>query len=180
VCFIFFLSERAATLLQSSNVAWQYGVSGPFWYASGASIQVLLFGIIAIEIKRKAPKAHTMCELVKVRWGKIAHITFLIFSFLASIIVSSMLLLGGAATMNALTGMDIYWAGFLIPWGVMIYTVAGGLKATFMASYIHTAVIFLILVVFVYTIYLKVYSSDIIYDMLQTTVPFTSPRFIVY
>merc|ERR1712216_205314 len=25
----------AATLLQSSNVAWNYGVSGPFWYASG-------------------------------------------------------------------------------------------------------------------------------------------------
>lgn len=22
----------AATLLQSSNVAWSYGVSGPFWY----------------------------------------------------------------------------------------------------------------------------------------------------
>lgn len=42
----------AATLLQSSNVAWQYGVSGPFWYASGASIQILLFGILAIQIKR--------------------------------------------------------------------------------------------------------------------------------
>lgn len=37
----------AATLLQSSNVAWQYGVSGPFWYAAGASIQVLLFGIVS-------------------------------------------------------------------------------------------------------------------------------------
>jgi len=45
----------AATILQSSNVAWQYGVSGPFWYASGATIQVLLFGVMAIEIKRKAP-----------------------------------------------------------------------------------------------------------------------------
>jgi Na+/proline symporter len=44
----------AATLLQSSNVAWQYGVSGPFWYASGASIQILLFGILAIQIKRCA------------------------------------------------------------------------------------------------------------------------------
>lgn len=157
----------AATLLQSSNVAWNYGVSGPFWYASGASIQVLLFGIIAIEIKNKAPKAHTMCELVKVRWGKTAHITFLIFSFLASIIVTSMLLLGGAATMEALTGMNVYWAGFLIPWGVMIYTVAGGLKATFMASYIHTAIIMIILVVFVYTIYIKSYSSDSIYDALE-------------
>ncbi|KAL5053458.1 hypothetical protein RYX36_034140 [Vicia faba] len=30
----------AATILQSSNVAWEYGVSGPFWYASGATIQV--------------------------------------------------------------------------------------------------------------------------------------------
>ncbi len=26
----------AATLLQSTNVAWQYGVAGPFWYAAGA------------------------------------------------------------------------------------------------------------------------------------------------
>ena len=33
----------AATLLQSSTVAYLYGVSGPFWYAAGASIQVLLF-----------------------------------------------------------------------------------------------------------------------------------------
>jgi len=146
---------------------------GPFWYASGASIQVLLFGIIAIEIKRKAPKAHTVCELVKARWGTTAHITFLIFSFLASIIVTSMLLLGGAATMNALTGMNIYWASFLIPWGTMIYTMTGGLGATFLASYIHTAIIFIILVVFVYTIYIKAYSSDAVYDMLQTTVSYT-------
>ena len=26
----------AATLLQSSNVAWNYGITGPFWYAPGA------------------------------------------------------------------------------------------------------------------------------------------------
>jgi len=32
----------AATLLQSSSVAYQYGISGPFWYAAGASIQILL------------------------------------------------------------------------------------------------------------------------------------------
>ena len=49
----------AATLLQSSNVAWKYGVSGPFWYASGATIQVLLFAILAIHVKLKAPRAHT-------------------------------------------------------------------------------------------------------------------------
>jgi Na+/proline symporter len=44
----------AATLLQSSTVAYQFGISGPFWYAAGASIQVVLFAILAIELKRKA------------------------------------------------------------------------------------------------------------------------------
>ena len=59
----------AATLLQSSTVAYQYGISGPFWYAAGASIQVLLFGILAIELKRKAPNAHTFLEIIRARYG---------------------------------------------------------------------------------------------------------------
>ncbi|CAK9164390.1 unnamed protein product [Ilex paraguariensis] len=87
----------AATILQSSNVAWEYGISGPFWYASGATIQVLLFGVMAIEIKRKAPHAHTVCEIVKARWGTAAHLVFLAFCFLTNIIVTAMLLLGGSA-----------------------------------------------------------------------------------
>jgi len=157
----------AATLLQSSNVAWQYGVSGPFWYASGATIQILLFGILAIALKTVCPNAHTVCEIVNARWGKKAHITFLFFCFLASIIVTSMLLLGGAATVEALTGMDYRLASFLIPWGVILYTAAGGLKATFLASYIHTGIIFLVLITMILIVYIKEYSSDIIYSMLK-------------
>ncbi|KAJ1455505.1 urea transporter [Pelagophyceae sp. CCMP2097] len=160
----------AATLLQSSNVAWQFGVSGPFWYASGATIQILLFGILAIELKRRAPKAHTMPELVLVRWGGAAHKTFIFFTCLTSTIVTSMLLLGGAATMKALTGMNVYWANFLIPWGVIFYTAAGGLKATFLASYIHTGIIFLILLVMVYSVYVKDFSTDDIYNMLSDAI----------
>jgi urea-proton symporter len=79
----------AATLLQSSNVAWQYGVTGPFWYAAGASVQIILFGIIAIEIKRKAPNAHTFLELIDVRWGQTAHSVFMFFGIATQTIVSS-------------------------------------------------------------------------------------------
>ena len=86
-------------------------------YASGATIQVLLFGVLAISLKDIAPSAHTMCEIVRARWGKGAHITFLFFALMANIIVTSMLLLGGAATVEALTGMKYELASFLIPWG---------------------------------------------------------------
>jgi SSS family transporter len=143
----------AATILQSSNVAWEYGVSGPFWYASGATIQVLLFGVMAIEIKRKAPNAHTVCEIVKARWGTAAHLVFLCFCFMTNIIVTAMLLLGGSAVVNALTGVNIYAASFLIPLGVIVYTLAGGLKATFLASYIHSVIVHVVLVIFVYLVY---------------------------
>ena len=163
----------AATLLQSSNVAWQYGVSGPFWYASGATIQVLLFGVLAISLKKVAPSAHTFCEIVNARWGRTAHMTFIIFAFLANIIVTSMLLLGGAATVEALTGMNRKLASFLIPWGVILYTAAGGLKATFIASYIHTAIIFAVLITMITMVYIKKYSSDEIYDFLDATVSHT-------
>ncbi|KAF7829133.1 urea-proton symporter DUR3 [Senna tora] len=159
----------AATILQSSNVAWEYGISGPFWYASGATIQVLLFGIMAIEIKRKAPYAHTVCEIVKARWGTSAHIVFLIFCFLTNIIVTAMLLLGGSAVVNALTGVNIYAASFLIPLGVIVYTLAGGLKATFLASYIHSVIVHVVLVIFVYLVYTassELGSPSVVYSRL--------------
>eukprot|EP01025_Chloroclados_australasicus_P032562 TRINITY_DN329_c0_g3_i3.p1 TRINITY_DN329_c0_g3~~TRINITY_DN329_c0_g3_i3.p1 ORF type:complete len:665 (-),score=74.41 TRINITY_DN329_c0_g3_i3:419-2413(-) len=143
----------AATLLQSSNVAWQYGVSGPFWYASGATIQIILFGILAIEVKRKAPTAHTILEIIKYRYGQAAHLVFLVFCFLTNVIVTAMLILGGAAVVEALTGMNIYAAAFLIPIGVIVYTAAGGLKATFIASYIHTAIIYVVLCIFMFQVY---------------------------
>merc|ERR1719359_2126736 len=166
----------AATLLQSSNVAWNYGVSGPFWYASGATIQVLLFGILAIEVKRRARTAHTVCEMVLARWGTPAHITFLFFCLVANVIVTSMLLLGGAATVNALTGVDTNLASFLIPWGVILYTAAGGLKATFLASYIHTSIIFIVLVVCVYTVYVKELATDAVYAGLEAVKSMTTEQ----
>jgi len=144
----------AATLLQSSNVAWNFGVSGPYWYAAGASVQILLFGILAIEIKRKAPNAHTFLEMVDVRWGKNAHICFIVFGLLTNTIVSSMLMLGGTSTMTAASGMDLDASATLIVLGVVFYTMFGGLKATFLASYIHTSIIFVILVIMTYIVYI--------------------------
>jgi hypothetical protein len=36
-------------------------------------VQILLFGIMAIELKRRAPRAHTVLELVRKRWGHVAN-----------------------------------------------------------------------------------------------------------
>jgi len=74
----------AATLLQSSGICYRYGVSGPFWYASGATVQILLFATLAIELKRRAPNAHTFLEVIKARYGPVAHIVFIVFGLMTS------------------------------------------------------------------------------------------------
>lgn len=137
-------------------------------YASGATIQILLFGVLAIRLKTVAPSAHTVTEIVKARWGRSAHLTFLFFCFSTNIIVTSMLLLGGAAIVEALTGMSYQLAAFLMPWSVILYTTSGGLQATFLASYFHVVVIYVVLVIMIVTVYIKFYSSDVIYDFLET------------
>lgn len=143
----------AATLLQSSTVTYEFGIGGLFWYAAGASIQVVLFAILAIELKRKAPYSHTFPEMIFARFGYKAHKVFLFFALITNIIITTMLILGGAAVVNALTGVDMTIATFLIPIGVIIYTIFGGLKATFFADYLNTAFIFCVVLIFVIAIY---------------------------
>lgn len=143
----------AATLLQSSTVTYQFGLAGSFWYAAGASIQVILFSILAIELKRKAPMTHTFPEMIYVRFGKHSHKVFLFFALMTNTIVTAMLVLGGAAVINSLTGVDITIAAFLIPVGIILYTIFGGLKATFFAEYLNAALIFVVVLIFVTVIY---------------------------
>jgi urea-proton symporter len=70
--------------------------------------------------------------------------------------------------------MDLKLASFLIPWGIILYTASGGLQATFLSSYIHTCIIFAVLIVMVFLVYIKVYSSDQIYEFLTATVSYNT------
>jgi hypothetical protein len=124
----------AATLLQSSTVstvswfdidslidrrqvAYNYGIAGPFWYAAGATVQILVFSILACKVKQNAPRCHTYLEIINARYGRVAHLVFMVFAFITNILVGSQLLLGGSAVVTALTGMNVYAAIFLIPVG---------------------------------------------------------------
>ncbi|KAI6782551.1 uncharacterized protein J7T54_003562 [Emericellopsis cladophorae] len=159
----------AATLLQSTGVCYRYGVSGPFWYASGATVQIILFATLAITLKKRAPNAHTFLEAIRARYGAPAHFTFIFFGLVTNVLVSLMLIAGGAATINALTGMHGVAAIFLMPIPVVAYTFIGGIKATFITDYIHGAVVLIIIITFALSAYSTsehLGSPGAVYDLL--------------
>ncbi|OOF92547.1 hypothetical protein ASPCADRAFT_517916 [Aspergillus carbonarius ITEM 5010] len=149
----------SATLLTSSTFAYSYGVCGPMWYGAIGTLQILLFALIAVKIKANAPGAHTMPEIVLARHGKIAHLTYLYNGLATNMLVVA-----------ALTGMNVYAAIFLIPAVVAAYVIVGGLRATFIADYTHTVILFIAILVFGFSVSA---TSDLIgspgklYDLLQ-------------
>lgn len=55
--------------------------------------------------------------------------------------VSAILLLGGSASISALTGMDIRAATMLLPIGVIAFVVVGGLRSTFVSDFVVRLII---------------------------------------
>ncbi|KAG6887519.1 hypothetical protein C0995_014657 [Termitomyces sp. Mi166 len=160
----------AATLLQSSAVAYKYGISGPWWYGAGATIQVLLFAQLAAKLKLNAPNAHTWLEIIGERWGNLAHGVFMFFGLATNIINSSLITLGGSATVTDLTGISTIAAMFLIPLGVAIYVIFGGMRATLLCDYTHTTLLLCIVLTFIFTVYFtspKIGSISAMHELLS-------------
>ncbi|KAL3465685.1 putative sodium/proline symporter [Aspergillus heterothallicus] len=148
----------ATTLLTSTTYGYRYGVSGPFWYAAGACVQILLFSVAAVELKRKAPNAQTYLQVVKVRYGSAVHLLYTAYSGVYQIITTVNLLVGGSAVFASITGVNRDAICYLLPIGVVIYTLMGGIKATFITDWIHTVIIYIIMLIALFVLYT---TSDI-------------------
>ncbi|KDQ64696.1 hypothetical protein JAAARDRAFT_167243 [Jaapia argillacea MUCL 33604] len=160
----------ASTLLTSTSYGFSYGVSGPFWYGAIACVQILLFVTLAIELKRKAPTAHTFLEVVKIRYGAAGHITLACYSMIFQFVTTVNLLVGGSSIYHAVTGMPSEAGCLLLPLGVMVYTLFGGIKATFLTDWVHTVVLYVIILMSLFVVYAtgkKVGSPDRMYELLE-------------
>lgn len=81
------------------------------------------------------------------------HLVFVTFGLFTNILVTAMLLTGGSSAFTALTGISTPAACFLLPLGVIVYTMFGGMKATFLTDYVHTVMLLIIIIIFAFTAY---------------------------
>ncbi|KAH0066977.1 SSS family solute:Na+ symporter, partial [Aureobasidium melanogenum] len=127
---------------------YKWGVALPVWWASGLSFQIALMAVLGIVAKLRVPYAHTSLEFMRIRYGKYAHWIFIVLNLINNIFGCGSMILAGAQLVTGITGMHIVAACILIPAGVVIYTAVGGLKATFITDYLHTAIALILLIYF--------------------------------
>lgn len=160
----------AATLLTSTSWVYEFGVSGTYFYAAYANVQVFVFAIAAVELKLRAHGAHTVLEVTRIRYGTAGHGTQIFNSTLRQIFNSVNILIGGSAVFTALTGMNVIAGIWTLPIGVAIYAMAGGIKATILTDYAHNIIVYVPILTGMFVVYAtssSLGSPGAVFDALQ-------------
>ncbi|XP_069128805.1 uncharacterized protein [Argopecten irradians] len=139
-----------ADFLQSATVAIKTGLGGALFFSIGIVLDILLFPMLSIHLKTRAPGAKTFLQIIYSRFGKAAHIYFCCVALLANLVTMTSLVLAGKASLHVLV-KDSSDEFVILILAVLFgsYCLIGGLGTTFYISYFNTALTFVTLLVFV-------------------------------
>ncbi|WRT68788.1 uncharacterized protein IL334_005768 [Kwoniella shivajii] len=159
----------AAVFLQTRTLTYLYGVSVPWWFGMGGFVEIAAFAFISSKVKVNAGGASTYLQVAKVRFGTVGHLVYMFAAFVANFVVGSEILIGGAGVITGMTGISEYAGIWLLPTVIVAYVLTGGLRATFVADYLHCCILFTCLLVLVLAIYTRgdlIGSPGKLYDLL--------------
>ncbi|CZR59473.1 probable urea transporter [Phialocephala subalpina] len=132
----------------AAALCYRYGLAIPLWWATGLCFQIALMAALGVMAKIRVPYAHTSLEIIRMRYGKIGHVVFVVLNLCCNVFGCASMILTGSQLIYGISHMHFVAATILIPLGVVLYTATGGLKATFLTDYLHTAVALVLIIYF--------------------------------
>lgn len=73
--------------------------------------------VMGVLSKIRVPYAHTSLEIVRMRYGRIGHVVFIILNLIQNIFGCSSMILTGSQLINGISGMHFAAATILLPVG---------------------------------------------------------------
>ncbi|OTB08533.1 hypothetical protein M426DRAFT_7845 [Hypoxylon sp. CI-4A] len=132
----------------AATMCYRYGLAVPLFWATGLCFQIALMAVLGVLAKIRVPRAQTSLGIIRMRYGKIGHVVFIVLNLTNNVFGCASMILTGSQLIYGISGMHIVAATFLIPLGVVLYTAVGGLKATFLTDYLHTLVALVLIIYF--------------------------------
>nr|KAG5711633.1 hypothetical protein BaRGS_016815 [Batillaria attramentaria] len=138
-------------LLQSATVTIKNGVAGSFWYSSAAVINMILFPMLSVQFKTRAPGAKTFLQVIYARFGLVTHVVFCCFALLLNLVVFITLMAASTALLQSLIkNASEEFCVLIMATLFGSYSFVGGLGSTFYVSYFNAAIIFCLLATFIF------------------------------
>jgi len=128
------------TTLVAPQLTYQLGVWGMIGY-SMAALGLILFAPMAQRIKALMPQGFTCGDFIRVRYGRVTWLVFLVVSFCYAMGWLISLGMAGGILLNSLSGLD-YHIGMTVILAICVgYTLLGGLRAVIATDFIQTVII---------------------------------------
>ncbi len=118
----------AETLMGSSSEAYQYGLQGVIFDPFGATLCLLLSGLLIVRIARRAQYV-TIMDFFQQRYGTLMSVVGTVAQIIGYFGWTAAQIVAGGAILQALLGWDLSAGMILVAGVVTVYTMAGGLWA---------------------------------------------------
>ncbi|MEJ2115843.1 MAG: sodium:solute symporter family protein, partial [Gammaproteobacteria bacterium] len=157
------------TTLVSPQLTYQFGIWGMIGY-SMAALGLILFAPMAKRIKALMPEGYTCGDFIRLRYGKLPWLVFLIVSFFYAMGWLVSLGMAGGILLKSLSGLDYHIGMTAILFICVTYTLLGGLRAVIATDYVQTLII-LFGVIFIAYVCMRDVGLENIYESVSIKQP---------
>ncbi|GHD03751.1 sodium:solute symporter family protein [Zhihengliuella salsuginis] len=143
----------ASSMYASATSGYNYGISGPVHYGLWGALMILFIYPFGRRIRKVAPRAHTLAEVMYVRHGRSSQLMLAGSNVLGSLISLTSNLIAGGALVSLLSPFTFQQGTLVMAAGVLLYTLWSGFRASVMTDFAQVlamlgAVVVIIPVVF--------------------------------
>lgn len=125
----------AASMYASATSGYTYGVSGPIHYGLWGALMILLIYPFGRRIRKVAPRAHTIAEVMFARHGRSSQLMLAGSNVLGSLISLTSNLIAGGALISMLSPFTFTQGIIAIAAGVLLYTLWSGFRASVLTDF---------------------------------------------
>ncbi|WP_127012967.1 sodium:solute symporter family protein [Microbacterium oxydans] len=125
----------ASSMYASATSGYTYGISGPIHYGLWGALMILLIYPFGRRIRKVAPHAHTIAEVMFARHGRSSQLILAGSNVLGSLISLTSNLIAGGALVAMLSPFTFTQGIVAIAIGVLAYTLWSGFRASVLTDF---------------------------------------------
>ncbi|WKV16137.1 sodium:solute symporter family protein [Janibacter limosus] len=152
----------ASSMYASVTSGYTYGISGPIHYGLWGALMILFIYPFGRRIRKVAPNAHTLAEVMRARHGRSSQLMLAISNVLGSVISLMSNFIAGGALIAMLSPLSFIRGVIMIAAGVLLYTVWSGFRASVLTDFAQVVAMLLAVVILVPTFFFLPGGPDLL------------------
>ncbi|WP_336712538.1 sodium:solute symporter family protein [Arthrobacter sp. USHLN218] len=161
----------ASSMYASATAGYTYGISGPIHYGLWGALMILFIYPFGRRIRKVAPKAHTLAEVMYARHGRSSQLMLAGSNIVGSLISLTSNFIAGGALIALLSPFSFSQGIIVIAAGVLLYTLWSGFRASVLTDFAQVVAMLGAVVVIIPAVFFAAGGPDMFEQGAQNLTP---------